>query len=777
MRTGSFLVRYRWWIIAASILISGFFGLQIFRAEINPDMESYVYEKMPSRINTNMIEEIFGADEMVLVLFESEDILQKETLLRIKKINKQLKDLEGIDETLSLFDAKNIKGEDGAMVVDATVRRIPKTDEKMEALRDEIKENNLVYKVLVSEDFTLTSIIATIQPGVVDDDIVIAIEEVLEANPGPEKTYIGGLPYIKANVAMEMAKEFKLLMAIGLGIMLIMLYIFFREIRGVLLPFTVVILSILFAMGLIPLIGWQMSIITLLLPIMLIAIANDYGIHMMAKYQEYNTHGNNSSITSMAKGVYTSLRSPILLTGITTIAGILCLLSHKMLPAKQLGVVAAAGIGFALLLSLIFIPAALSIIGKSKPVTSKNPSKKRLIDRILEYFGRLVAAHPRRIVISAILISLVSGIGIFMLQVDTNLENFFPEKHPVRISSEIINETFGGSQNISILVEGDILDPEIMQKIDNYEMQLKQNPAVGNVMSIASVIREISKALNDPGEPMYDMIPDSRNALAQYMELYMMSGDPDDLERMVDFDYQRAQVMVRINDGSNAALKGVLADIEELAGGDEHATRIGGYGLVATDLADLVVNGQVLSLVIALVVVFILLSILFRSVSAGLIGSVPLAMAMIFLFGWMGYMGISLDIATALLSSIMIGVGVDYTIHFLWRYKAERGGGLEPVKAVMKTLTTTGRGITFNAFSVILGFCALPFSVFSPLRYFGFLVIVSIFTCLIGALVIIPALVLIFKPAFLEGKERSRVKINWGVRNGWLRGRKTIPTN
>jgi len=777
MRTGSFLVRYRWWIIAVSILISGFFGLQIFRAEINPDLESYVYEKMASRINTDMIEEIFGADEMVLVLFESEDILQKETLLRIKKVNKQLKDLDGIDETLSLFDAKNIKGEDGAMVVDATVRRIPKTDEKRETLRNEIRGNDLVYKVLVSEDFKLTSIIATIQPGVVDNDIVIAIEEVLEANPGPEKTYIGGLPFIKANVAMEMAKEFKLLMAIGLGIMLFMLYIFFREIRGVLLPFVVVIFSILFAMGLMPLIGWQMSIITLLLPIMLIAIANDYGIHMMAKYQEYNIHGNNSSISSMAKGVYTSLRSPILLTGITTIAGILCLLSHKMLPAKQLGVVAAAGIGFALILSLVFIPAVLSVIGKSKPVLTENPSKKRLIDRVLEYFGRLVAVHPQRIVIIAVFVSLVSGIGIFMLRVDTNLENFFPEKHPVRISSEIINETFGGSQNISILVEGDILDPEIMQKINRYETELKQNPAVGNVMSIAGVIKEISKALNDAGDSMYDRIPDSRNAIAQYMELYLMSGDPDDLERMVDFDFQRAQVIVRINDGSNAALKGVLADIEELAEGDENATRIGGYGLVAADLADLVVNGQVLSLVIALVVVFVLLSFLFRSVSAGLIGSVPLTLAMLILFGWMGYLGISLDIATALLSSIMIGVGVDYTIHFLWRYKAERGGGLEPVKAVMKTLTTTGRGISFNAFSVILGFCALPFSVFSPLRYFGFLVIVSIFTCLIGALVIIPALVLIFKPAFLEGKDKGRAKISWPASPGWLKGRKTIPTN
>jgi predicted RND superfamily exporter protein len=124
----------------------------------------------------------------------------------------------------------------------------------------------------------------------------------------------------------------------------------------------------------------------------------------------------------------------------------------------------------------------------------------------------------------------------------------------------------------------------------------------------------------------------------------------------------------------------------------------------------------------------------------------------------------------------MIGVGVDYTIHFLWRYKSEREKGLIPADAVLKTLTTTGRGISFNALSVILGFCALPFSVFLPIRVFGFLVMVSIFSCLVGALIIIPALVLIFKPAFLEPGEKP-IGIQLRELPGWLRGRKTVPTN
>jgi hydrophobe/amphiphile efflux-3 (HAE3) family protein len=777
MRTGSFLVRYSWWIIAAAILISGTFGLQIFRAKINPDLESYIYEKMPSRINTRMIEEIFGGDEMIMVLFESDDILSSATLGRVEKINQRIRELEGIDETLSLFDAKTIKGEGGAMLVDPAIPEIPVTPEQRDELREELEQNDLVYGILVSKDFTMTSIIATVEPGISDDNIVHDIDGILASVPGPEKTYVGGFPYIKAHVAREMSREFKFLMSIGLTIMLVMLYLFFKEIRGVLLPFAVVVMSIAFALGLVPLLGWEMSIITLLLPMMLIAIANDYGIHMMAKYQEYNMPGNNSSMTSMAKGVYTSLKGPILFTGITTIAGILCLLSHKMIPARQLGLVAAAGIAYALLLSLVFIPAALSLMGKSKPVISRDPSKRGWMDRVLAYFGKAVARHPGRIVIVSVLVAMLSAGGIFLLKVDTNLENFFPRKHPVRVSAEVINQTFGGAQNISILVEGDILDPEVMKMIDRYESGLGSNPAVGNVMSIAGVIHEISKALNDPGDPLYDRIPDSRNAIAQYMELYLMSGDPEDLERMVDFDFQRAQVMVRVNDGSIIALKSVLSDIRSIARQFPFPIRLGGYGLITADLADLVVRGQVLSLVIALVVIFLLLSLLFRSVTAGVIGAIPLALAMILLFGWMGYLGINLDVATALLSSIMIGVGVDYTIHFLWRYRSEKINGLKPAQAVYKTLTTTGRGISFNAFSVILGFSALPFSLFSPIRYFGFLVMGSIFTCLIGALVIVPALVLIFNPGFLEPGERRRIRIRWEAFTGLLKGKKTIPAH
>jgi uncharacterized protein len=169
-----------------------------------------------------------------------------------------------------------------------------------------------------------------------------------------------------------------------------------------------------------------------------------------------------------------------------------------------------------------------------------------------------------------------------------------------------------------------------------------------------------------------------------------------------------------------------------------------------SDLVKAIVKGQLLSLLVSILLVGALVGLLFRSVIAGVLSTMSLGLAMLLLFGLMGYFHIELNIATAMLSSIMIGVGIDYTIHYLWRYRAERRAGLEPTEAVMATLTTTGRGIIFNAFSVIIGFAVLMLSNFLPVQFFGFLVVVSIGACLFGALVILPSICLLWRSRFLE---------------------------
>jgi predicted RND superfamily exporter protein len=220
----------------------------------------------------------------------------------------------------------------------------------------------------------------------------------------------------------------------------------------------------------------------------------------------------------------------------------------------------------------------------------------------------------------------------------------------------------------------------------------------------------------------------------------------------VDFEYKHALLTARLNTLSTGAISKVMdfAKAEVAKKPEGMFPIVGGFVGILAELAYAIVNGQVTSLTLSLIFVSLLVMILFRSVVAGLLAAIPLGLAMALLFGLMGYLGIELNIATALLSSIMIGVGVDYTIHFLWRYRVERQSGRPSAEAVRVTLTTTGRGIIFNAFSVIIGFAVVLLSSFQPVQFFGFLVVVSIGTCLYGALGLLPAILLMVKPKFLE---------------------------
>jgi hypothetical protein len=233
-------------------------------------------------------------------------------------------------------------------------------------------------------------------------------------------------------------------------------------------------------------------------------------------------------------------------------------------------------------------------------------------------------------------------------------------------------------------------------------------------------------------------------------ELYNMSGNPDDFKQLMNFENTKAHILVRLSKTDNEAVRAIKDDLTAYTADFPAKVTIGGYAIIMTDFAQEIINGQVSSLAFALVAVFILLAIIFRSVKGGLIGSIPLAASIIIQFGVMGLTGIAIDAATALLSSIMIGVGVDFTIQYLWRYNIELKKGATRNEAISITYRTTGRSIVINALSVMAGFSATFVSGFLSIRFFGYLTLLAIGSCLLYAIIVIPAFMLYFKPSFIE---------------------------
>ena len=750
-----FFARYRRTIIAVSVVLVLAMLLPLRQARINPDLMEYLPEDIESKVNLDSLEAVFGHYDPLMIIFGAPDVLDGETLLRLRSINDSLWRYSQVDDIISVFESKYIRGEHGAMLVDPVVRRIPSSEGQKEALRSEIIDNPFAWKLLVSEDFTYTLMLVNPAEGVPDDELVGLVTDILERVPGSEEVWLGGMPYLRFEIQKLALRDLAFLFPAGLLIMLLFLYLSFREARSVLLPFSVVCLSTIFAMGLMPLMGWEFSMIAVLVPIMMIAVANNYGVHIVARYQEINALEPDLSMKEIVDRVMSALTKPIILTALTTIFGILGLAAHIMLPAGQIGIASAAGIAFALLLSLLYIPAVMSMLKKGSVHRSFRGERKSVVDRLLAWSGRITTRSTWQVIAVFLLFLVIAGAGILRLRVSINMEEMMPINHPVRVSTALANDNFGGIKNVSVLFEGDIRDPELMMGMDRFGSELSQVKGVGNVTSLATIIRQISRALNDPGDEFYDTIPGNRMAIAQYIELYSMSGDPEDLEKLVDFDFTRAVLNVQFAAEDIRDFRRITSLIDNMVEETPHAVLQAGQSLIEKEMSRLIVRGQIRSLVFAMAAIVLLLWIIFRSAFAGLMGAVPLLFTLVSNFGLMGWVGFDLDIGNSLISSIAIGIGVDYTIHIFWRIKSEMANGKDYLEAVSRSLSTTGRGIAINAFSVMIGFSVLFFSGLVILKTFAFLIIFSLFLCLLCALILVPALCIVVRPKFLENSRNS----------------------
>jgi uncharacterized protein len=755
----AFIIRFRWLIIFSFILLGIGFGLLIPFAKTDPDIRNYVPAMLDSRVETDLIEKEFGVQDMVVILFSDSCILNKTDLNRIKETDHDLSRLTGVSDRISPFTVRTIKGSEGMIVADRLVSEIPSDSSSVRILADEIVKNRFARDIVFSSDLTTASISATINTSIPERQTLDRIDSVINRHSSKASVLTGGLPYVRKYILQDVRKDGLLLVPAALIIMLLMLKLTLGDWRSLMMPFSVVIISTLISMGLISLLGWKMSILTLLVPVLLVAVANNYGIYLVARHQEISRKSGDISKKALVSELLKSLNMPILFSGLTTIAGILGLLTHSIIPARQVGVLAATGVSLALLMSLVMIPAMIYIRGAVKTDSWSKLNRTSIFDRLLSVLSQLIVKYPGRVLLASAVFTMVMSLGIFLLRIDTNQEDYFPKHHPVRAASNVINSKFGGSQRISVMVNGDIKSPEIMKGIDNLTNTLENLKGVGRVFSISQVVREMSKALFNNDEPEYDMIPDSREAIAQMFELYNMSGDKSDFSQIINLDNTRSQILISLTDPDRKVIREVKEKISEFSKGFPATLISGGYAVIMSDFAVSVIKGQVSSLLFALVTVLILLAIIFRSIKGGLTGSIPLAASILILFGFMGLAGIALDAATALLSSIMIGVGVDFTIQYIWCFNNYLRSNRSYPDSITAAYKTIGRSIIINAVSVMAGFSALMFSGFASIRFFGYLVIISIGSCLAGALIVIPAFLMRFRPGFAEHDfERTKRK-------------------
>ncbi|NOX88358.1 MAG: MMPL family transporter, partial [Calditrichaeota bacterium] len=521
----------------------------------------------------------------------------------------------------------------------------------------------------------------------------------------------------------------------------------------VVLPFSVVALTIIWTMGLMGHIGLPLTVVSSALPMLLVAVSSSYGIHVVHRYYEEVAELDKVNGTRRA---LEKIGPAIILTGLTSALGSATLIVFRVTSIREFGIITALGIIATLFITLTFIPAFLSILKKAE--RKKSVSEFNRGDRILLGLANFSLRKRGWVIGVSLALVLIAILGIMRIKVGSDFITMFPEDHPIRETFSFFNEKLGGSRYMNIMIEGDkydaIKNPELLKKVVKFQEYADGLKGVGYSSSFADVIKRMNLVMHGDN-PEFERIPESRKLIAQYLLLYSMSGDPGDFDDLVDYDYQRAKIRVNITTSEQEDHRRLHSQFSEYFNREFKASvnsEFGGTLMVWLAQIRYIAIGKVMNIIFAVLLVFLFCALIFRSFIGGLFTIAPLTVATLLTFGLMGFLGIRLDMGTAIITAIAVGIGVDFAIHYISRFREEMKIADNVEQAVRNTILTTGRAIIYDVLSNLLGFIVFIFSGFKPIQYFGWLISLTMITVCFGTLVIMPTLFSLFDPKFARKK-------------------------
>ncbi len=748
-------------LIIVMALTIYFIGAMSKNARMETNLDEYMPKTHPSFIYSDQAEEWFNIKDGILIAIENKNgIYNTQTLEKIKAISEDLQAMDEFDDfdVMSLYTADNIVGDEYGMDVKAFYKRAPKSAEKLDEIRQNVKTNDMVYGRLVSADETVALIVA----GMNDDFTQEFHQRITEFAKGfeseDESIYVAGRPIVEGTMALLGPADMKRMVPIVLLVIGVVLFFLLRSFRATTATLFSVFISSIWAFGLMSVLNIPIYSVSTMIPVMLIAIGVAYGVYFYNHLAQYYKKQPNTTRSAAVLYVIKVLSTPLAMAAFTTIIGFISLLSSQVYPIKYFGIFTAVGILVAFLLALTFLPAIVIIFGyKPKIKKVKNTSLQK--NDTWENVTNWLLLRKKAIYISVVVVLIISGIGIQKVWINSSFLSNFEKNSDIVLTDKFVNSKFGGTSTLNVILESDeqsaFKQPANLILIDQMQDETEELALVGNSFALTDYIKRMNKVMNADEEEFYS-IPSDNEMIAQYLLLYEMSGDPQNLEKVINYDYNRTNITFQLKGDDSKTINEALSVIKQFEDRlNEKGITINyaGSGYKALVFTNLILEGQIMSIAISLVLVLILLTIMFRSFKAGLIGSIPIIITATFSFGVMGLLNIPLSTTTALLSSIAIGIGIDYAIHFMQYYKVNTKESGDKLSGLYATMNQTGKAILFNAIVVIAGFMVLLFSVFPPNRKLGALVSMNMFTSLVGTLTIMMVLVYSYN-VFIKKKKQ-----------------------
>jgi len=732
-------------------------------SQLETNLDRYMPEHHPEFVYSDQAEEWFYIKDGVIIAIEHPDgVFNPGTIQKVDEITLQLQRMPEINrnDVTSLSTAENIIGTEYGLEVNPFYRHIPKTDEELDELAQDVRNNEMVYGRIVSTSETVTVVIAELEDDVFTQELYHNILALADEFRGPENIYVAGRPIVEGTLAYLMPKDMTKMVPIVILIIIGVLFLTLRSIKATTITMFVVLISTIWTFGLMSLLRVPIYSVSTLIPVMLIAIGVAYGIHLFNNMYLYLRENPGADKLTAIRHMITNMWKPVAMSAITTTLAFITLLTSQVYPVKYFGVFTAFGVASAFVLSMIFLPSSIYLFKLPRVKTKKNNENNsqwgtNTALRILKNKAVILGV--------AAVIIIISVYGVTQVWIDSSFLRNFERDSEIVQADNFINKHFGGTTNLNVIFEGDVdkfKDPYVWERIDSLQDRLEQLPEVGNTFSLGDYLKRMHKVMHADSVEYY-RIPESDELIAQYLLLYSMSGDPENLDKVIDYDSRRTNLQVQLKGDNSILINKAISLIEEeqdLFGNLDVEINYAGSAYKGLVFTGLILNGQIWSIFLSILMVIVLLGLMFRSINAGLMGSVPIIITVMTSFGIMGFFSIPLSTTTALISSIAVGIGIDYAIHFISRYRLSAQNNDNRTDIAIASMGHTGRAIAFNALVLIAGFSVLLFSVFPPNRELGGLLSLNMFTAFAGTLSVLLIILHLVKPKFVYKASPSKRK-------------------
>lgn len=757
-----FAIKQPWIIIGIAVLITAFFAMQFPKIKIDTDPENMLPADEPARLFDHHVKEDFSLYDFIAVgVVDEENAFTPDILNRIYNTVSEIEDIEGIivEDILAPSTVDDIKqGAGGSIIIETLMEDEIETQEEADYIFDRIMMNPLLKGKLASEDRKVIAIFIPIESKDMSHRISGEITEITNKYKGDEELHIAGLPIAEDSFGAEMFSQMAFSAPAAMLIILLLLFMFFRQLKIIMAPMIVAIMSVIWAMGLLIATGHTVHIMSSMIPIFLIPISVLNSIHIISEFHDH--YGKYKHKETSIRNSINTLFLPMLFTSMTTVAGFLSLTLTPIPPVQVFGIFIAFGVLVSWLLSITINPAIASLISDKTLRNfgkSSDEDEKGILASIMNSFRNLSRKNNIMIIGVTAVVIIVSAVGLSMIVVNDNPVKWFKKSHPIRIADTVMNQHLAGTYMNYLVFESEESDrmkaPEVLQYVERIQRELEKQEIVGATAGLPDIVKKVRFELFE-ADSTKAVLPDNQDEVAQLLFVFEMSGgDADDLFKMVTSDYDKLNLWVQLTRGDNREVQSTVEFVSDYVAKNPAPKGIeihwAGLPYINIVWQQKMVTGMRVSLSGAFVVVLIMMIFLFRSFKWGIISMLPLTITVMAIYAFIGYISKPYDMPIAILSSLTLGLSVDFAIHFIQRLRAIHKETGDFNKSFHEIFEGAGRAISRNVMVIAIGFIPMMFSTLVPYITVGTFFLAIMVVSGLVTMLLLPAIVKTFSKKLL----------------------------